>query len=149
MATRVKKNLTPKKNCWHDLFFEKLAATCNVFASSKHAGIERQTAYDARKSDKEFARRWEIAIDEGVDVLEEEARRRALEGTREPIYQGGFLVGHKQRYSDTLTIFLLKAHRPEKFRDNVHVTGDEQNPLTIEIREVKTRADIKREKPIE
>ena len=48
-----------------------------------------------------------------------EARRRALTGVEEPVYYKGEAVDRTAKYSDTLLIFLLKAHRPEKFRDNV------------------------------
>lgn len=46
-----------------------------------------------------FAAEWDEAVDEGTDVLEDVAFRRAVDG------------------SDRLLIFLLKARRPEKFRD--------------------------------
>ncbi len=53
----------------------------------------------------------------GADLLEDEAVRRAKDGVEEPVYQGGKLVGHVQKYSDTLLIFLLKGAKPEKFRE--------------------------------
>ena len=63
-------------------------------------------------------------MDEAIDIMEEEARRRAFEGVDEPV---GFWQGKSEttvkRYSDTLAIFLMKAHRPEKFRDNLHLSG--------------------------
>jgi hypothetical protein len=36
---------------------------------------------------------------------------------KRPIYQGGKLVGHDVVYSDNLLLALLKARRPEKYRD--------------------------------
>ena len=39
----------------------------------------------------------------------------------EPIYYKGELVGHVRKYSDALMMFLLKAHRPDKYRDNIKV----------------------------
>jgi len=47
-----------------------------------------------------------------------------------------------QRYSDTLLIFLMKARRPDKYRDNVkveHAGGDK--PIVVEHRGVKL-ADV-------
>ena len=55
-----------------------------------------------------------------MDLLEGEARRRAT-GISRDIYYAGEVVGAERVYSDTLLIFLLKAHRPAKFRDNVKV----------------------------
>ena len=47
-------------------------------------------------------------------------RRRAT-GIRREVWYAGEVVGEESVYSDTLLIFLLKAHRPAKFRDNVKV----------------------------
>lgn len=52
-----------------------------------------------------------------ADRLEREAMRRAHEGVRKPVYQGGKRVGFIQEYCDTLLIFLLKGLRPEKYRE--------------------------------
>lgn len=61
-------------------------------------------AYHSRVRSEEFALQWEEALQDAIDVLESEARRRAL------------------GQSDTLLIFLLKSHRPEVYRENYHVT---------------------------
>jgi hypothetical protein len=50
--------------------------------------------------------------------MEEEARRRAVEGTKKPIFYRGQVVGHIRDYSDVLLMFLLTAHRPERYREN-------------------------------
>ena len=50
--------------------------------------------------------------------MELEARRRAVKGTDKPVFQRGEQVGTIREYSDTLLMFLLKANKPEKFRDN-------------------------------
>ena len=55
------------------------------------------------------------------DKLEAECIRRARNGTDEPVFQGGKLVGKIKKYSDLLLIFALKANRPDKFRDNVEI----------------------------
>jgi len=86
-------------------------------------GIGRQTAYDNRKQDKTFAIAWDEALEISTDLLEEEARRRAFNGVKKPIYQGGKRVGYVQEYSDTLLIFLLKANR-KKFREKIEHTGE-------------------------
>ena len=45
-------------------------------------------------------------------------------GIDEPVYQGGALVGTRRFFSDTLAIFLLKAHRLEKYRERYGVKDD-------------------------
>lgn len=89
--------------------------------SATLAGIGRQSAYDWRRDDAEFAAAWDDAVDQAADRMEREALRRAVEGVDEPVYQGGELVGYVRKYSDTLLIFLLKAARPEKYRERAEV----------------------------
>lgn len=57
-----------------------------------------------------------------ADDLEAEAVRRAWRGVRKPVYQGGLLAGHVTEYSDALLIFMLKAMRPERFRERSEVS---------------------------
>lgn len=46
---------------------------------------------------------------------------RALEGWEEPVFHLGVATGTIRKYSDTLTIFLLKGAKPEKYRENSRV----------------------------
>jgi hypothetical protein len=73
--------------------------------------------HQLRRENKEFAKRWADAIEQGTDALEAEARRRAIDGFKRPIFYQGKKVGDETLYSDPLMITLLKAHRPEKFRE--------------------------------
>lgn len=99
-------------------FLEHLAEGWTVFASCKVAGIRRrQTVYDIRGRDQEFSDEWDSAIEAGVQVLEQEARRRAVDGYERPVYQGGVLVGSVQEFSDPLLMFLLRARRPHLYRE--------------------------------
>ena len=105
---------------WRGVFIERLKATGNVTLAAIGAGVNRQHAYRTRNRNKTFRRRWDEALEQTVDLLEGEARRRAT-GISRDIYYAGEVVGEESVYSDTLLIFLLKAHRPAKFRDNVKV----------------------------
>jgi hypothetical protein len=125
MAKKARTNATPKKQAghfrtekWKRIFIEELARSGNVLLSSRKAGVNRATVYVARKDDPAFADQWDDAIDEAVDLLEAVARGRAVNGTEKPVYRGGVQVGTIREYSDTLLMFLLKAHRPERFRDS-------------------------------
>lgn len=94
--------LTPKKRTareWRPVFISTLRNTGNVRASCQAAGVSRPVAYNARESSPEFAKEWDTALQDAIDVLEAVARKRAQES------------------SDTLLIFLLKSHRPEVYRD--------------------------------
>ena len=115
-------NRTPKRRTE---FLDALAVCGNVKEACLVAGMARQTAYEWRASDEAFAAAWDAALDEAADTMEREAFRRAVEGVDEPVFGslgnglGSGEVGTVRKYSDTLLIFLLKAARPEKYRDRV------------------------------
>lgn len=114
-------------------FCNTLSGSCNVGEACKAAGITRRTAYNWRDKHPEFARAWDEALRIGVSALEDEVHRRAFVGTEEPVFHRGRECGIIRKYSDTLAIFLLKAHVPEKYRDNsrVELTGARGGPLQI------------------
>lgn len=114
--------LTPEKLT---AFCAALAETCNVGRACTAVGISRYTAYLWRKEMPEFAERWDEAMKAGVLALEDEAHRRAFDGVDEPVFYQGGECGTVRKYSDTLAIFLLKAHNPDKYRENskVELTG--------------------------
>lgn len=116
-------NLDHEWGDWRDDFIEALRDSANVSAAAAKADISRQYAYRARKKFVTFAAQWDDALEEATDKLELEARRRAHDGTLKPVFYQGEERGQIREYSDTLMIFLLKAHRPEKFRERYEVTG--------------------------
>lgn len=85
--------------------------------AAKFAGIARRTIFNLKDRDPDFAAACDEAYEAGTDKLEDEARRRAFEGTDRPIFQGGKLVGHERQYSDRLLELQLKARRPDKYRE--------------------------------
>lgn len=128
------------------LFLKTLASTCNVTVSAATIGMSRGHMHHVRRNDKEFAKSWANAIEEATDALEAAARKRAIDGHERPIYQGGKLVGHEIVYSDRMTEILLKAHRPEKFREKgfdlppgseiviaMRTTGDDKSDQAIDV----------------
>lgn len=125
-----------RKRDWAPKFLEAFAETGNVKEACATVGVGRSTVYERRIKDETFAVQWDEAEQTSHDTLEREAFRRAAEGTDKPVYQGGKLVGTVREYSDTLLIFLLKARRPEKYRDNhrFELTGAEGGPIVTEDR---------------
>lgn len=89
---------TPEKE---QAFLDALATGLSIAGAARAAGLGRQTVYDWRNADSDFAARWDSAIEEGTDHLEDVAIRRAEES------------------SDTLLIFMLKGRRGEKYADRV------------------------------
>lgn len=73
--------------------------------------------------DPDFKLEYQAAYEAGSDRLEDEAYRRAHDGVSKPVFQQGECVGHVQEYSDTLMRDLLRARRPDKFRENAPVVN--------------------------
>lgn len=68
--------------------------------------------YKLRKSDPYFAEAWSKALEMGIEALEDEMHRRAFEGV---VVTNQY--GTHRKYSDVLAIFLMKAHKPDKYCD--------------------------------
>ncbi len=101
-----------------------VAATGNISEACRRAEIERSTHYRWMEADEQYALSFRQAEQTAIDAMEQEAWRRAVEGTVEPVVSAGKHVTDIRRYSDTLLIFLLKGARPGKYRDRVDVTVD-------------------------
>lgn len=101
-----------------EVFLAALRQGASVTAACDAANLPRRTAYNWQRDDAEFAQQWADAEEEGTDRLEDEAFRRAVEGTKKPVgWHNGKAGGYVQEYSDTLTIFLLKGRRPDKYAE--------------------------------
>jgi len=122
------------KSGWQEIFLEKLAKLSNVSAAARAAKITREYAYQYRYENEDFAKAWQDALSEATENAEGELYRRAVHGTLEPVYQSGEKAGSIRRYSDTLLIFLLKAHRPEKYREitRSELTGPNGTPIQVQ-----------------
>lgn len=90
--------------------------------------ISYVTMYRWRKVDEQFGADWNVAVQMGVDRLEDEAHRRAVEGCDRPVYQGGVLVGNITEYDTTLLILLLRARGADRgYREQLEMSGSLQH----------------------
>jgi len=105
---------------WAPRFIEVFAATGNVRLAATAAGVSRDAPYKRAQADQAFGAAWLRAREDAVDGLEAECRRRALNG------------------SDALLTFLLRAERPDKYRDRVDVRLD----LRHEAARIATRLGV-------
>lgn len=126
-------SLKPAKN-WKEIFIQELTRIPNVAAAARKAKMGRQATYQARYNDPDFAAAWNEALEAAIENAEGELYRRAVHGTLEPIYHSGEKVGSVRRYSDTLLIFLLKAHKPDMYRETVRneLSGPKGAPIQVE-----------------
>lgn len=114
-------------------FLAILRETCNVSEAARAANIGRQSAYDWRGDDEAFAAAWDEAEQEAADKLEREAWRRGVDGTDKPVTFQGRITDTYKEHSDRMLELLLKAHRPEKFKERVtneHV-GKDGGPILL------------------
>jgi hypothetical protein len=73
------------------------------------------------------------------DKMEAEAYRRAVDGIDRVVYSQGKVVGSQREYSDNLLTLLLKANRPEKYKDRVSVTEESVDAEIARLREENAR----------
>lgn len=104
---------------WMGKFIDHLRDGGTVSVACELAVIGRSTAYRHRQKDETFAIAWADAEEESTDRLEEEAYRRAVKGVKKPVHYEGRRIDFVDEYSDTLLIFLLKARKPETYRDRI------------------------------
>lgn len=148
---------------------EVLAQGWSISKAANAAGIGRITAFRWRDDAKEdrakldpksktfradweasFFTRWEDAMDAGVDVLEDEATRRAT-GYQEDVFGKDGKVGERTLYSDPLMQMIMKGKRPDRYNPvnkNEH-SGPNGTPIphSVEIEFVSPAAKAKVKKP--
>jgi very-short-patch-repair endonuclease len=88
---------------WRDDFIASLSGDLNIRHACIAADISRSAAYKRRETDDEFRLAWDEAIENAADLLEGVYWKRAVE------------------QSDRALEFLLKAARPEKYRERSEV----------------------------
>ena len=111
-------NLTATEK--RELFLAVLSASCNVTKACEVSGLDRGNAYTLKAKDDAFSERWDQAKELGVEALEDEMHRRAVDGTVQITK-----YGVNRQYSDVLAIFLAKAHKPERYSERIRneITG--------------------------
>ncbi len=125
--THVKKGHTPRpgsreaeavaRQRKQDAFLTAFTEHATISAAATAIHINRHTHYNWLESDEGYAARFKEAEEGVTEALEAEARRRAQVGVEEPVHFQGKRVDVIRRYSDTLLIFLLKARRPDTYRE--------------------------------
>ncbi len=94
---------------WHPRFLHLLRHSCSVTTAAIGAGVNRTTVYRHRDALPEFAEALRDEKEAAVEILEAEAWNRA------------------RKQSDTLMIFLLKAHKPAMYRERYEVAQTNLN----------------------
>jgi hypothetical protein len=124
-----KRNGRPRRTDWQDSFLKTFALTGIVAHAARAARVDRKTVTTERERDAEFALRFDEAREEAADNLETFAHRYATTGLERKITEtrravdGTVVVTERieSKVSPALLIFLLKAMRPHKYRENTRV----------------------------
>jgi len=115
-------------------FLKELAENGGIVTHAVETmNISRMALYTERGKDEEFKALWERCVDIGFDLLVDEAKVRAYEGTKEELHYKGELTGDTiRKKSDYLMGLMLKAHR-RRFRDRLAVEDESNAAGTVAI----------------
>lgn len=102
-------------------FLGVLASGSTVMGACDLLCISPSLVYAERERDPEFRAAWDVAIEASTQRMEQEAFRRAVRGTERMVVSAGRVLGTEMQHSDTLLIFMLKARRPEVYRDTINI----------------------------
>ncbi|MFN8525102.1 MAG: hypothetical protein U0821_18555 [Chloroflexota bacterium] len=138
-------------------FCELIAAGESVLGACRSLELDRHRIYEWKQSIPGFSEEITAAEEAAVEAksarrlaelkaAESELFRRAVEGWEEPVYQGGELVGHSRRYSDSLLKLLLQSRDPATYRERLQVqhsgaNGEALPVIAIQVRAVETGGD--------
>lgn len=123
VGSNVKSPNTPKNGEWIDTFISAIMTGASVTRATRKAGVHITLPYKRRIEDEAFRNAWKQAADIGTELMEQEAARRAYHGTLKPVFHKGQKCGFVREYSDTLMIFMLKARKPEVYREGIEDSG--------------------------
>lgn len=118
---------------WQIKFCLVLRESRSVTTACKAIQASRREVYAAREADPVFKQRWDDAFASNIDDLEASAMRRAIDGWDEPVFYKGAICGYKRLYSPTLTLAMLRVHRPEKY--GTLVKEDDVNDFAKRLRD--------------
>lgn len=102
----------------------------NLSRAVKKMGISRQNHYNWL-DDPVYKDAYERARLMAADHLEEEAWRRAVKGHKQPVFFKGEKCGEITVYSDQLLTQLLKAYKPEVYKDRTEQTVEVKADVSL------------------
>jgi hypothetical protein len=110
----------------------------NVCRAAMASQTAVRTHFRWLKADPKYKAAFKAAEPYAAQILEDEARRRAFEGTLKGVYYQGQLVDFELLYSDNLLSQLLKARHPDH-KPEIKVTGaGKDGAVAVEV----TREDL-------
>jgi len=105
-------------------FLQILSESGNVSRACGLSGLSRSRIYEWRDRDPDFAAEWTAALQLGACALEDEAMKRAMDG------------------SDYLLVFMLRALMPDKYRERR--TVDVKSNITLDLKRLPREELVRR-----
>lgn len=134
------RNWTPKLLAELKLVFLRTYARHGIVTDGTvAAGITRRIYKRWRRDDEAFAENCKDAEVMACDLMEREARRRAIEGFDRPVIYKGEVTETYTDYSDALLTTLMKGNLPKKYKDRVEHGGSIGRPMTLD---EETKEDV-------
>ncbi len=116
------------------IILEHLAKGWSLAVALSLIGVNRRTFMRWKEEDAELRAAVEEAVEAGTDFIEQEARRRAVDGVDRPVFQQGECVGFVREYSDTLMTQMLAGRRPEKYgKQRLEHSGPGGQPVAYDV----------------
>lgn len=125
----MRKTITKRQRT---IFLDVLRTTGNISASARAANINSRLAHSLKILDNDFSQEWDLAKNEALDDLEAALRQRAIDGVEKPVYYAGKECGVQRSYSDSVGMYILKAHRGDG-RDGASTNGNSDDTPLREI----------------
>ncbi|HEX8364485.1 MAG TPA: hypothetical protein VF603_04285 [Allosphingosinicella sp.] len=145
----------PRHDGWtpaRQVAFIRALAECGcVREACRRVGMSAESAYElARRPDAQsFRAAWEVALDNAVRRVGDNAFSRALNGVEIPHFYKGELIGTHRRYDERLTMFILRYRDPIRYGkhlDRMGVAGlREDRALDLADALAWVRSDAERE----
>jgi hypothetical protein len=130
---REDRSLTPKLTAELKMVFCRAYAQRGIIREGTTAsGVSRRTYLRWRKDDESFNEACMEAKQMAVDVIEEEAHRRAIDGFDRPVIYQGEITDTYKDYSDSLLTMLMKGNKPEKYKERTEHSGSVGRPMTLD-----------------
>jgi hypothetical protein len=120
----------PPYKTWSAPFLKELAATSNVSASARKAGVTTTTVYDTRRTNAEFNRKWQQALCEGYELLEMDLLLRMRTGEVKPA--PGAKRGVRS-FDNAVALRLLGAHKELVSRQRAVRDSEDSEAILLSI----------------
>jgi len=114
-------------------FLKLLSETGHVSNCCSALNVSRNEMYRHREKSPKFKEKWIQALSHAVELLEDEAWRRAYEGIDRAVWYKGEAVGTEKHYSDTLLMHRLNAERPDKYHYRQQVDANVSGEIVVKV----------------